>query len=257
MTDARAEENRTHQKLAHAKGLRAWKYEGRWVQGTVSALVSLTHSPNPNACVSLQCSFARTQARAKARAREPPCGGAKSFAGEERKAAPPPRMGHRKAPRHCAAAGPPGIASQEPYERAWREWAKEKAAARTDRVQRAAQLRLARALARRLTQYARRRNMPVQQDAASAAAADLLSRFEWLSVEREVFLPEAALDYALARDGCDAAALHPGVEALKTVVLEAVQVESAHTILLMCCLPQPQSSCKLSLCLPLSKSALV
>ena len=33
---ARAEDNRTQLKLAHAKGLRAWKYEGRWVHGKVS-----------------------------------------------------------------------------------------------------------------------------------------------------------------------------------------------------------------------------
>ena len=167
-------------------------------------------------------------------------------------------MAQPKALKHCAAAGPPMIASQEPYERAWQEWAKETAAARTQSAKRAAQSRLARALARQLTQHSCSPvETPVQQDAASAAAADLLSRFELLSAEREVLLPEAALDFALARDGCDAAALQPGVEALKTAVLEAVQVESAHTILLMCCLPQPQSSCKLSLCLPLSKSALV
>ena len=147
--------------------------------------------------------------------------------GEERKAGPPPRMAQPEALKHCAAAGPPKIASQEPYERAWQEWAKETAAARTQSAHRAAQSRLARALARRLTQHARRHKTPVQQDAASAAAADLLSRFELLSAEREVLLPEAALDFALARDGCDAAALQPGVEALKTAVLEAVQVECA------------------------------
>ena len=136
-------------------------------------------------------------------------------------------MGQPKAPKHCAPAGPPKIASQEPFERAWQEWAKETAAARTQSAHRAAQSRLARALARRLTQHARRHKTPVQQDAASAAAADLLSRFELLSAEREVLLPEAALDFALARDGCDVAALQPGLEALKTAVLEAVQVECA------------------------------
>ena len=137
-------------------------------------------------------------------------------------------MAQPKALKHCAAAGPPMIASQEPYERAWQEWAKETAAARTQSAKRAAQSRLARALARQLTQHSCSPvETPVQQDAASAAAADLLSRFELLSAEREVLLPEAALDFALARDGCDAAALQPGMEALKTAVLEAVQVECA------------------------------
>ena len=133
---------------------------------------ALSDKPAVTFCLSIDAPPLPFSAQGRVRPSPLPQHGGSAVSGEFSMSPPPPPMPKRKTPNRRAAAAAPAGALQNPNEELWQEWAKEKAAARRAGAQKAAQVRLARALASRLASCSSGPKGQHQWDATSQAAGN-------------------------------------------------------------------------------------